>query len=240
MAEEEPVRLFVGCATQGDDAEAQAVFEYSVRRHSSLSIDLTWLIADTTPELSGWDRSGWATPFSGFRWVVPELCKFTGRAIYADSDIIVRSDIAELWNLALAPGKVVASRGGWRFCVCVWDCAPAQAHVPLLAKLREGNGHRTANRYFVERPDLAQRFDPRWNWVDTEDNGPISSAKALHYSGLFTQPSRVHAVKRLSGSNREHWWQGPVRKHSRPEVCELFDAELDAAQRNGYPVGRYL
>jgi hypothetical protein len=52
-----PARVFVGCAPGGDDAEAQAVFEYSVRRHSSVPIDLMWLIADTMPELSGWDRS---------------------------------------------------------------------------------------------------------------------------------------------------------------------------------------
>ena len=40
----------------------------------------------------------WATPFSVFRWAIPHVCNFEGKAIYMDVDMIARDDIAKLWN----------------------------------------------------------------------------------------------------------------------------------------------
>lgn len=38
-----PVHVFVGCAANGEDAESQAVLEYTLRKHSSLPVDIVWM-----------------------------------------------------------------------------------------------------------------------------------------------------------------------------------------------------
>ena len=65
-----PVRVFVGCAPNHEDAESQAVLEHSIRKHASLPVDITWmkLSRDPVSPFSGWNTELWPTPFSGFRW----------------------------------------------------------------------------------------------------------------------------------------------------------------------------
>ena len=38
------------------------------------------------------------TPFSFQRFLIPELCGYSGKAIYLDADMQVFRDIRELWN----------------------------------------------------------------------------------------------------------------------------------------------
>jgi hypothetical protein len=237
---ETPIRVFVGCSPDGLDAESQAVVEHSMRSRSSMPIDLTWAIHSDDPASPwyGWDRSQWATPFSGFRWRVPEACAYEGRAVYCDSDIIFLADIAELWNVEIAPGKVVVARGGWRFCVCLWDCAAAKQHILPAERLLSASGHRKQNDYFMRRADLVQATAAAWNALDGEF--PIEATKALHYSALPSQPSTRHAAVRLSKQGRKHWYKGPTAaSHARPWVSALFDRELKAAIEAGYTIDRY-
>jgi hypothetical protein len=62
------VKLFVGCSANGEDAESQAVLEYTVRKNSSLPVDIVWMkqTHDETSPLYGWSTYTWSTPFSGF------------------------------------------------------------------------------------------------------------------------------------------------------------------------------
>jgi hypothetical protein len=233
------IKVFVGCAPDGLDAEACSVVEHSMRSRSTMPIDLTWAIESDNPVSPwyGWDTSQWTTPFSGFRWRVPEVCGFQGKAIYTDSDVIFLGDVAELWNIGIQVGKVVVARGGWRFCVCLWDCAAAKKHILPLNKLMAAGGHRAQTNNFTKRPDLVQTFGAAWNALDGEF--PRSSTKALHYSSIPTQPSTRHARERLVKQGRKHWYTGPIRNHPQPWVTSLFDRELKAAQDDGYTLDRY-
>jgi hypothetical protein len=235
----EPIKIFIGCAPGGQDSEAQAVVEHSVRSRSSREVDITWAIESSNPASHwfGWNSSSWVTPFSGFRWAVPAACEFEGRAIYMDSDIIVLADIAELWDIEIGPGKVVAARGGWRFCVSVWDCAAAKDHILPAEKLLAADGHRKQNDYFLRRQHLIQKFDAGWNALDGEL--PQSATKALHYSALPTQPSARYARERLAKQGRMHWYKGPTASHAYQWIERQFDRELRAAIEAGYTIDRY-
>jgi hypothetical protein len=233
------IRVFVGCSPDGMDAEACCVLEHSLRSRSSMPIDLTWAFESDDPASYwyGWNSQGWATPFSGIRWRVPEACDYEGKAIYTDSDVIFMADIAELWNSEIEPGRVVIARGGWRFCVCLWDCAAARKTIYPTNKLMGAGGHRAQTDYFVKHPELVQTFAAAWNSIDGEF--PLSATKALHYSALPSQPSTRHAAKRLAKQGRKHWYRGPVTTHIRPWVTSLFDRELKAAIDAGYTLDRY-
>lgn len=235
------LKVFVGCASDGEDAESLAVLEYTARKHTSQPIEIVWMKQAKDGFWSGWNTSKWATPFSGFRWGIPAFCKFKGRALYVDSDMIVMSDLSDLWDTSLGPGKVVAAKGTWRFCVSLWDCAAAQKHFPEIHGLRSHAGsHSMMGAYFRQNRHLIQPFDPAWNYCDNEDFGPIEGAKILHYTDMSCQPHLRHALPRLAKDGRKHWFNGRVRAHPRPEIQDLFDALLQEAREAGFHPEDYV
>lgn len=246
------IRIFIGCAANHEDAESQAVLEYTLRKHASLPLDITWMKLSrdrNSPWFSdkgeGWRTDAWATPFSGFRWAIPEICGFQGRAIYSDSDCIVQADIAELWNQKFKPGKVVMAKGGqesWRYCVSMWDCAAVKTHMMPLARLRSAvSAHQTMIRFFKGSHDLVQAFSGNWNCIDGENYARLDDPdiKVIHYSSEAHQPQLKFAVPRLRALGRRHWFDGEIKQHWRSDMLALFFSKLKEAEAVGYPVDRY-
>src|SRR5690606_38490227 len=132
------VKVFVGCDPNDCDLEQMMVLDYTLRKHSSLPVEVHWMQLSRDPQSfwysspetgEGWRTEAWTTPFSGFRWGIPAFCDYRGKAIYMDTDVMVLCDIAELWNQSFSDGKVVMAKGGeesWRFCVSMWDCERAK------------------------------------------------------------------------------------------------------------------
>lgn len=244
------IKVFVGCAANGEDIESQIVLEHSMRRHCSYDIDIIWMKLSRNQEspFGNWRSDLWATPFSGFRWAVPELCGFEGRAIYVDSDIIVKDDIAKLWNVPIDLGKIVVAKGGsdgWRFCVSLWDCAAAKQYIPSIKDMKLDT---TAHQKMVnllsssKGMGLVQPFsNGNWNCIDGEDYRNINDPdiKILHYSSEAHQPQLRHCVDRLAASGMKHWFDGNIKQHWRPEIEMLFDRELDEAYKQGYSIESY-
>jgi len=235
----ETARIFVGCAPNHEDAESQAVLEWSIRKHASVPVEITWLKLQREGRLSGWHTKGWPTPFSGLRWAVPELAGFQGRAIYMDSDVMVLGDIAELLNQPLAPGKAIAAKGPGRLCVSLWDCAAVKPHAIPIEQLRQmPSNHRVMSARFRALGRLIQPFaGGEWNNLDGEPSRlPV---KALHYTSMPHQPHIPMAAKRLAKAGRQHWFDGKPAPHWRPTVTRMFLELLVEAAVNGYPVERY-
>ena len=225
------IRIFVGCAPNHDDAESQAVLEWTLTKHASEPFEITWMKLSRDPDspFHGWDTSTWATPFSGFRYAVPALCDYEGRAIYMDSDVIVMADIARLWHRQMWAGVVAKSAN--RFCVSLWDCS----HVELLflSEIKAGRW-----------PSFScEQFGPRenWNCLDGERYADLNDPdiKALHYTSMPHQPHLELAVDRLAMHGRRHWFDGPVTPHWRQDVSRLFFDMLAEAAQNGFKAENY-
>lgn len=247
-----PIRIFVGCDGNNGDLESQSVLEHSIRKHTSRSLEITWMQLSRDPSSPfysdgprGWQTRYWTTPFSGFRWSCPELCGFEGQAIYTDSDVIFRADIAELWEHPISPGKIVIAKGGQhgqRLCVSKWDCAAARAYLPTTAELQDGpQSHRMLMRFFADHPEIVESFlGGDWNVLDLE---PFDLAnprvKALHYTGIPTALQLKHALPRLAREGGRHWYAGAAREHPRRDLQQLFDRLLAEAATAGYGIERY-
>lgn len=245
----DPIRIFVGCDGNNGDLESQAVVEWSIRKNTKRELDITWMQLSRDPASPfysdgphGWQPQYWTTPFSGFRWAVPELCGFAGQAIYTDSDVIFRADIGELWDQPIPVGKIVIAKGGQRLCVSKWDCAAARAYLPAIAELQDRpQSHRMMMRFFGDHPKIVEPFSGGdWNVLDLEPFDLANSrVKALHCTGIPTQPQFKHALPRLKREGGRHWFSGAAREHPRYEVQKLFDQLLFEAQVNGYGIERY-
>jgi hypothetical protein len=182
------VKLFVGCSANGEDAESQAVLEYTVRKNSSLPVDIVWMkqTHDETSPLYGWSTYTWATPFSGFRWAVPELCNFEGKAIYCDSDFIWLSDMLNFGlndfnQVKLLWLKVVIILGAIVHVYGIVQQHKILSVLPISRMKALKESHQRMMSFFSQNTNIVQSFEGTWNCVDGEDL-PIDKIDALHYS----------------------------------------------------------
>ncbi len=239
----EAIRLFVGADGTNCDLESQMVLEYSVRKHASQPVEIVWMQQAASGPYAGWKCSTGRTPFSHFRWSLPAVCAYQGKAIYTDSDFFFLADIAELWNQEI-PGVLLSKQPKGKLgktCCLVFDCAKAKGHVPdlkALRAMREPQGEMT--KYFREHPELSSGFAGNWNCLDGDgmalDDPRI---KAIHYTRMEHQLHFKYAFPRLKAEGRSHWYTGPTFNHPRPELQALFDSLYAEAIATGYTPDQY-
>ena len=107
------VRLFIGSSANGEDALIEMAYEYTLRKNTERDLEIVWM-RQTNDEKSFWHGfadQNWSTPFSGFRWAIPEYCNFEGRAIYTDCDMLNFHDIGELFDLDMGDSWCLARDG---------------------------------------------------------------------------------------------------------------------------------
>jgi len=227
------IKIFIGTSSNGEDAKAEMVYEYSIRKNASVPVDITWMkqTHDETSPWGGWTTPNWSTPFSGFRWVIPEVCGFEGRAIYTDCDMINFKDMNELINIDME-GKPIAARrgtrfGGHEFCVMVFDCKAFEDHSMISGRMKNiaESHHRMINKF--SGTDLVKDLDAKWNCLDGEGLD-IEDIWQLHYTNMATQPWRPD------------WYIGPRKDHPRKDIWDMWFEMYDEAIENGYNVESYM
>lgn len=244
------IRIFIGCSANNEDLEFQAVLDYTLRKHASEPVEITWMkLSKDSASFwysdagKGWNTKSWATPFSPFRWAIPAFCKFEGRAIYLDIDMVCLADIAGLWNQQFKPGAVVLAKGkGKAFCCSLFDCAAIKPHMPDIDKLRrDPMVYRELRKTFDRDPKLVQPFAGNWNCLDGESYASLADPdiKILHYTAIPSQPHLPYAIPRLAAQGKKHWHSGGVRKHQRADAQALFDGLLKEAISNGFAPENY-
>lgn len=239
----ETIRLFVGADCHNCDLESQMVLEYSVRKHASQPVEITWMQQAKSGPWAGWHCGSGQTPFTHFRWSIPAVCHYEGKAIYCDSDFVFVADIAELWNQDV-PGVFLSKQPKGKLrktCCLLFDCAKAKGHVPDLQTLKSWpDPMRTMFAYFTAHPELSSGFAGNWNCRDGEDV-PLGdpSVKAIHYTHIPSQLHLKHSLPRLKREGKKHWYTGRVEPHPRPDLQLLFDTYLSEALAAGYTVDQY-
>jgi hypothetical protein len=86
-------RIFIGWDSRFP--EPADVLAYSLRKHSSIELDIRYL---KLPELRlnrGYDPLA-STEYTYSRFLAPYLCNYQGHALYLDSDMLCLADIAEI------------------------------------------------------------------------------------------------------------------------------------------------
>ena len=246
------ISVFVGCDPNNCDLEQLMVLEYSLRKHTQHPVNIHWMQLSHDPASpwysdqikgEGWNTEKWATPFSGFRWAIPELCNFEGHAIYMDADVIILCDIAELWQHPINPESIVVAKGGKssaRLCTCVWDCEKAKDFLPPLAKLRsDPDSHKSMMQLIKQHPELVTSYQDSYNNIDGEGMA-IHDIKILHYSDMGTQFSHKYSIPRLAENNQKHWFDGKIMPHPREDLIALFDQYYQEALAAGYHPDNYI
>jgi lipopolysaccharide biosynthesis glycosyltransferase len=134
------------------------------------------------------------------RFLVPYLMGFTGSAIFIDGDMIVRGDIAELWDMrnpymdvqvvkhnykTRMPTKYLGAknedypRKNWSS-VILWNCSnwPNRRLTPEF--IQKSTGSELHRFSWIDDSRIGE-LPIEWNWLPDEF-GPNANAKLLHYT----------------------------------------------------------
>ena len=250
----DPIRLFVGYSGNDEDIEFASVLEYSLRtHHPGDDLQIEWMRLSRDPasfwyadpqKKKGWRTENWATPFSALRWGIPAFCKFEGKAIYMDIDMIAMADIAELWAQEVPNGFGMLAKPEAP-CVTLYDCERMKRILPPIDSIKNVPGRYREIRNSIK--PSTKRYQGNWNCLDLRRDGGGEYAspfdpdiKILHFTEIPTQPHLRYALPRLAKEGRKHWYNKmPVRAHHRKDAVALFDDLLKKAQNDGYPLDRY-
>ena len=191
------IPVFVGYDPR--EAIAYHVCANSIIRNASCPVAIVPLALNLFSDYTETHTDG-SNQFIYSRFLVPHLMDYTGRAIFIDGDMIVRGDIAELYNsIHLSEDVAVVKhdyktksntkylgsknedypRKNWSS-VIVWNCGsfPNRRLTPEFVMQATGAElHR-----FTWLDDARIGELPReWNWLPDE-YGPNPDAKLLHYT----------------------------------------------------------
>jgi lipopolysaccharide biosynthesis glycosyltransferase len=197
----ETARVFVG--TDRSQWIGVQVLEYSIRKHSSIPVEVHPMVDLGLPEPSD-PRQSQRTGFSFSRFAIPQLAGYQGKAVYLDADMMVFKDFAGLWNIPVNDAKVViqdsipdelahADKKGApdtrikQCAVMLLDCSRLDWDPrAIIAGL--GNGYTYEDLVYelciLAPEEIKYRVPYQWNSLEHYD----SETCLLHYTDMYTQP----------------------------------------------------
>ena len=175
-----PVRVFLG--TEPAQHRAERVFVWSIESNRDPSrVYEIYLMKD----LAGFDRRGWTTGFTNYRFAVPHLAGGVGRAIFNDVDEAYCGDPADLFDTDMGGHGYLATSDS-ETSVMLIDCERMAPIWTLEASQRELKKDLLART--LETPGI--RGDLPAEWTARDEDFVPGLSKLQHWTTLHTQPWR--------------------------------------------------
>lgn len=193
----DPIRLFVGFDNR--ESVVHHVFAHSVHARASEPVSITPL---DLRQLRGYQEkhTDGSNAFVYSRFLVPWLCGFKGWAIFADGDMLMRSDIRDLWMLrdvskavqvvphmyqTRHPVKYLGApnenypRKNWSSLI-LWNCEHP-ANTALSPQLVQAQDGKFLHRFGWLKNSEIGHLSKGWNWlVEEYDFNPF--AQLVHFT----------------------------------------------------------
>lgn len=201
------IKVFIG---SGEESVLERkVLIYSIRKHTQRDVEISVFNGTnntierdhgqvTTAPLSTRLKKRNLTEFSLYRYLIPECCGFTGKAIYLDSDMLCLTDIGELFDSPMGDNDFLCTRA-YRddqgepmhaMSALLIDCERCRFDLSqVFEEIDRGLYNYTqfsqmGTEFLRLHPYQIGELDERWNVFDWYD----SQTKILHYTNLQTQP----------------------------------------------------
>jgi len=192
-----PIPIFVGYDPR--EAVAYHTCANSIIRHASRPVAIIPLALNLFTDYTETHTDG-SNHFIYSRFLVPHLMDYIGHAIFIDGDMIVRADIAELWDLRdytvdvqvvkhdyqtrmtekyLGAKNENYPRKNWSS-VILWNCQNP-ANKRLTPQFIEKATGAELHRFTWIKDERIGELPREWNWLPDE-YGANPAAKLLHYT----------------------------------------------------------
>lgn len=191
------IPIFIGYDPR--EAVAYHTCVNSIVRHSTSPVSIIPIALTNFKDYQETHTDG-SNQFVYTRFLVPYLCQWQGHAIFIDGDMLLRTDITELWNLrnpacdvqvvkhdykTRMPIKYMGAknedypRKNWSS-VILWNCNsfPNRKLTPDFVKQSTGS---YLHRFSWLDDARIGELPIEWNWLPDE-YGPNLDAKLLHYT----------------------------------------------------------
>lgn len=203
----EQIKIFIGSGEAS--AIERKVLIYSIRKNTSSNVEINVfngthnsLERENEPpvplNMSLRVKYKNFTEFSNYRFLIPELCNYQGRAIFMDSDTICIGDLKELYIQNMNGFDFLATKDaysgptdvGWGLSVMLIDCAKAKFDIDkYFDEIEEGKYsytdlHQMSSKFLKFHPFDIGTLDHKWNDFDHYD----INTRIIHFTNLFTQP----------------------------------------------------
>ncbi len=201
-----PIKVFIG---SGESSLLERkVLIYSLRKHSDRALDIYVMngthnaieLNDQPPVLAPMSlkvKYQNVTEFSLYRYLIPQICEYRGKAIYLDSDMLCLADIGNLFDGDLNDRAFSAKREAytqagdkWGLSVMVIDCEKSRFDLETYCDEIAKGQYSYQDFSCMSSAFLQHHFfsiaelDPNWNVFDFCD----CETKLIHYTNLYTQP----------------------------------------------------
>jgi len=186
------IPVYVG--TEVNQWLATKVLEFSIKIRTSASVDVLPLYEENIDIPLPKDKINHPrTPFSFQRFLIPELCNYTGKAIYLDSDMQVFTDIRDLYERDIKDHDImnVWDVGGDnrkpQFSVMLLNCKSLQWKIKEIIRLLDSKQLTYENLMH----DMAiakiseNEIEREWNSLEHYEEG---KTKLIHYTDMNKQP----------------------------------------------------
>ena len=192
-----PIPIFVGYDPR--EAVAYHTCANSIIRLASKPVAIIPLALNLFEDYTETHTDG-SNQFIYSRFLVPHLMDYTVHAIFIDGDMIVRSDIAELWEWRQNQYDVQVVKHNYETCmeekylgsknenyprknwssVIIWNCE-SPANQCLTPEFVQRSTGAELHRFTWIRDDCIGDLPAEWNWLPDE-YGPNCNADLLHYT----------------------------------------------------------
>jgi lipopolysaccharide biosynthesis glycosyltransferase len=193
----ENIRIFIG--SDRSQKIAADVLSHSIRINTNRNIKIVTSEVIDIPEPRDL-RQTQRTGFSFARWGIPQYYNYSGKAIYVDADMLVFSDIEELWSRPQGDAIISIVDGrDTSYCsksiafnknessVMLIDCEKAEWKLETLVAGLDGQYEYKdlmSDLCFLNESDIDRSVPRTWNSMDFWNN----EVKLLHYTNVPTQP----------------------------------------------------
>jgi lipopolysaccharide biosynthesis glycosyltransferase len=204
MVNHERVVVFIGSG-EASLLERKTLI-YSLRKHTQRELDI-YVFNGTHNAIELNDGKPFLAPmslrvkyrniteFSNYRFLIPEISNYRGKALWLDSDMICLSDIGELFDTSMNGCDFLAKREaytdqGWGLSVTLIDCEKCRFDLEVFFDEIDQNLytytdlHEMRPAFLSRHPYTIGEIDPHWNVFDFHDE----NTKLIHYTDLYTQP----------------------------------------------------
>lgn len=231
------IRVFVG--TEVGNEKAEKALHYSIIKNCKNNIDIYWMSNKYKDSI--WDNwnngrhdgeknseNGWKTNFSVFRWTIPELCNYSGKAIYLDVDQIILKDIRQMWDIDMENNAVSMIKEA-RTDVMLMNCCKFKDNFwPKIQKMKPSGNNQRYYKAIIQKNFSIGVFDKIYNCLDGKDFD-MQKTRLIHYTKMNTQPWKPFP-------NRIEY-----KEHDNKEVEKLwhdyYKEALEFEVKNNYILG---